>query len=472
MLNLDKYLIGQSRTRSANSLVTDSAAGATAFSCGLKANNSAISTLPDGSPCGSVLEAAKKAGYMTGLVVTTRITDATPACFSAHTHTRGEEDRIAEQQLGEYPLGRMVDLMLGGGRCHFLPKSIEGSCRSDDRDLTRDAQEKHGWHYISDRAGFDKLDRGNKYKLPLLGLFANTDIPYAIDRDTKVYPTLMEMAEAALRILDDATKDSDQGFFLLIEGSRIDHAGHDNDPAAQVREVIEYSNTFEMVAEYFKTSKTPGIVVGTSDHETGGLAISKQLNEAYPEYLWYPQVLINVTHSSTYLAAALKEHSSASSENTEAAITDYIRDEILKKGLGIDNPTDEEIKRLKEHKDGALWTLTDIVSRRAQIGWSTHGHSAADVNIYSNDPDLARDLQGNRENTEVGNFLAKFLEVDVDAVTRELRSKGASWLSKRSADGVVAGYEWMGRTREQFIKERGLHADGSACVHGDGYHLH
>jgi alkaline phosphatase len=74
-LTLDKHLIGTSRTRSTNSLVTDSAAGATAFSCGIKSYNGAISVLPDGSPCGTVLEAAKKAGYMTGLVVTTRLTE-------------------------------------------------------------------------------------------------------------------------------------------------------------------------------------------------------------------------------------------------------------------------------------------------------------------------------------------------------------------------------------------------------------
>ncbi|KAK5278443.1 vacuolar alkaline phosphatase, partial [Cryomyces antarcticus] len=96
-LVLDGHLIGQSRTRSTSSLVTDSAAGATAFSCGLKSYNGAISVLPDHSPCGTVLEAAKKAGYMTGLVVTTRITDATPACFAAHVNMREEEDRIAEQ---------------------------------------------------------------------------------------------------------------------------------------------------------------------------------------------------------------------------------------------------------------------------------------------------------------------------------------------------------------------------------------
>ena len=89
ILNLDQHLLGQSRTRSSSSLVTDSAAGATAFSCGRKSYNGAISMLDGYVPCGTVLEAAKRAGYMTGLVVTTDLTDATPACFASHVNTRG-----------------------------------------------------------------------------------------------------------------------------------------------------------------------------------------------------------------------------------------------------------------------------------------------------------------------------------------------------------------------------------------------
>ncbi len=106
ILVLDKHFIGNSRTRSTSSLVTDSAAGATAFSCGLKSYNGAISMLPDHTPCGTVLEAAKRAGYLTGLVVTTDITDATPACFASHANMRTEEDLIAQQEVGEHPLGR------------------------------------------------------------------------------------------------------------------------------------------------------------------------------------------------------------------------------------------------------------------------------------------------------------------------------------------------------------------------------
>ena len=277
VLVLDQHLIGSSRTRSTSSLITDSAAGATAFSCGAKSYNGAISVLPDHSPCGTVLEAAKKAGYMTGLVVTTRITDATPACFAAHVNKREEEDRIAEQEVGEHPLGRMVDLILGGGRCHFLPNTTDGSCRGDDRDVVELAK-SNGFSYVDDRKGFDGLNLGSSVKLPLLGLFASTDIPYEIDRrqQSEVYPSLDEMARTALKALSAATQQSDKGFFLMIEGSRIDHAGHGNDPVAQVHEVLAYDKAFASVVDFLKDDGTQGVVVSTSDHETGGLATARR----------------------------------------------------------------------------------------------------------------------------------------------------------------------------------------------------
>jgi alkaline phosphatase len=276
-LVLDKHLIGQSRTRSTSSLVTDSAAGATAFSCGSKSYNGAISVLDDHSPCGTVLEAAKKAGYMTGLVVTTRITDATPAVFAAHVNMRSEEDRIAEQMVGDYPLGRVVDLMLGGGRCHFLPNGTDGSCREDEKDIIAIAKDK-GFGYVSTRKEFDGLDLGNTVKLPLLGLFAETDIPYEIDRrnENDIYPSLDEMAQTALKALSKATANSDKGFFLMIEGSRIDHAGHANDPAAQVHEVLAYDKAVAAVLKFLDEDDTEAVMVSTSDHETGGLATARR----------------------------------------------------------------------------------------------------------------------------------------------------------------------------------------------------
>lgn len=461
-LTLDKHFIGTSRTRSTNSLVTDSAAGATAFSCGLKSYNGAISVLPDGSPCGTVLEAAKKAGYMTGLVVTTRITDATPACFSAHVNMRMEEDRIAEQQLGDYPLGRVVDLMLGGGRCHFLPNTTSGSCRGDDRDLVDEAQKKYGFSYVSDRAGFDTLGKGKNVKLPLLGLFASTDIPFEIDRKDKEYPSLDEMAQVALRALEDATKNSDKGFFLMVEGSRIDHAGHGNDPAAQVREVLAYDKAFSRVLKWVEKAKNPSVLVGTSDHETGGLALARQLRPTYPEYLWYPEVLANASSSSEYLAAKYSSFTGSKREEEK-----FLKKTILIEGLGVHDASEDEIAALKVTKANSAWVLADIISRRAQVGWSTHGHSGVDVNIYGSKG--SDRLRGNHENTDVGGFIRDFLEIDLDAVTEELKKKG---VAKQSADAEAhTEYPWMGRSLHELAKE-GFETADVDCYHGEFKHKH
>ncbi|MCJ1419752.1 hypothetical protein MMC32_006108 [Xylographa parallela] len=445
ILVLDQHLIGSSRTRSTSSLITDSAAGATAFSCGHKSYNGAISVLPDHTPCGTVMEAAKRAGYTTGLVVTTRITDATPACFAAHVNLRDEEDKIARQLIGDHPLGHVVDLLLGGGRCHFLPQGTPGSCRTDTVDVIGMAKD-NGFSYVEDRAGFDSLQLGSAVKLPLLGLFASTDIPYEIDRRQveDVYPSLDEMARTALKALSEATKDSDQGFFVMIEGSRIDHAGHGNDPAAQVHEVLAYDKAFASVLEFLENDDVPGVVISTSDHETGGLATARQLHRSYPEYLWYPGTLANVTHSAENLAYQLRDYLAQHQDTTESELRAFITQDLIGKGLGVHDVTETEINSLVDHSDPwpASYIFADIISRRAQSGWATHGHSAADVNIYASNPKDARKLIGNHENTEVGHFLRDYLDLDLEPITKELLEKGSSF-DTFYADG--SRESWMGR---------------------------
>ena len=384
VLVLDQHLIGSSRTRSTSSLITDSAAGATAFSCGEKSYNGAISVLPDHSPCGTVLEAAKKAGYMTGLVVTTRITDATPACFASHANRREYEDMIAEQEVGYYPLGRQVDLLMGGGRCHFLPNTTAGSCRNDDKDVVEMAK-KNGFSYINSRKDLDDLtDLGKSIDLPMLALFADYDIPYEIDRvhmaDT--YPSQAEMTKAALEAMSAATKDSDQGFFIMIEGSRVDHAGHDNDPAAQVREVMAHDEAFAAALDFLQNDETDGVLVSTSDHETGGLSTAYQLHQAYPQYKWFPEVLANATRSATFVAGQWDEWVNGPGKDTNRLVKrQYIFDKLARPWLGITDATDAEADAIIDAEPvwPPMYLFGEMVSRRAQTGWSTHGHSGMSI---------------------------------------------------------------------------------------------
>jgi alkaline phosphatase len=227
-LPLDRHLVGTIRTRSTDSLVTDSAASATAYSCAVKSFNAAIGVDVDSKPCGTVLEAAHELGYSTGLVTTSRITHATPASYAAHTPDRDDENLIAVHELGGTVLGRRVDLMWGGGRRHFQPNTTTGSSRKDSRDLIGEAQAA-GWAVALNRSAFDAFNNGSAVKMPSLGLFASSHMAYELDRNATAEPSLTEMAIAALNALEKAGKP----FFIMIEGARIDHAAHNNDPIGE-----------------------------------------------------------------------------------------------------------------------------------------------------------------------------------------------------------------------------------------------
>ena len=186
---------------------------------------------------------------------------------------------------------------------------------------------------------------------------------YTIDRDPKQQPSLAEMAEVALKTLHQHSKSSSQGFFLLIEGSRIDMASHSNDPAAHVHDVLAYNDAFHVARKFIE--EHGGVVISISDHETGGISVGRQINASYPEYVWYPEVLANVSRSTEYLGRQVASMAS------EGNVRRYIEDTILKEGLGIYDATEDEIEQLMKVRFNAVlsdFTMADMVSRRAQIG--------------------------------------------------------------------------------------------------------
>ncbi|KAG0674262.1 hypothetical protein C6P40_002370 [Pichia californica] len=467
ILTLDKYLIGTSRTMSSNSLITDSAAGATAFSCGLKSYNGAIGVDEFQRPCGTILEALKLKGYKTGMVVTTSITDATPAAFSSHVDFRNMLDLIANQQIGiNSTFGSNIDLMIGGGRCSFLPKSkgINESCRKDEMNLIDYAKEI-GWNIQLNKEEFDELKLGNNenISLPIMSLLSYYNMPYDIDRDEKYYPSLYEETLTALNILKRETKDSNEGFFLLIEGSRIDHAGHHNDAHTQVHEVLAYDKAFNEVIKFAKESEVETFIISTSDHETGGLDIGRQISNDYPDYVWYPEVLNKAKHSGEYLNKKIDKFLTNNKKIIKRdELIKFIKDDILKEDLGIEDFEDKEIKEIiklikleeeeeEEEEEGeeeeeedsddliiinevngaseVVEYLKNMVSIRARIGWSTHGHTAVDVNIYGycNTDEgmmkLIKGLGGNRENTDIGRFLEAITDSNLKEVSEILRER-------------------------------------------------
>lgn len=187
----------------------------------------------------------------------------------------------------------------------------------------------------------------------------------------------------------------------------------------QVHEVLAYDKTFASVLDFIEKSDVPTVVVSTSDHETGGLATARQLHSSYPEYLWKPEILANGSHTAEHLARRLSDHV-LSSTASQADLKDYIK-ELVEDGLGILDASEDELELVAKSPHLSAFYFANMVSTRAQIGWSTHGHSAVDVNIYGSPGTEA--LRGNHENTDIGTFLAQYLGLDVTATTRRLRGE-------------------------------------------------
>lgn len=258
-LNLERLSqSGLATTHSADNLVTDSAAAATALATGWKTNNGMVGVSPDGSSLVTVLERAEDFGMATGLVTTTRVTHATPAAFAAHVVDRNMEAEIAQQLAASG-----VDVAMGGGRAYFLPLSAEGSLRADEEELLQDVT-AGGYQYLQSRDDLLAANRSGQ----VVGLFAMDHMSYELERDGEVEPSLAEMTDFALTVLSG---DPD-GFFLMVEGGRIDHAGHANNLTNTIGDTLAFDRAVGIGLNF--TREMPrALLVVTGDHETGGLSI-------------------------------------------------------------------------------------------------------------------------------------------------------------------------------------------------------
>ncbi len=281
---IDNGVLGLSMHSPVDGLVADSACSASHLASGVYAPSEALGVDVDGNHVASVLEIAKKLGKATGLVSDTRITHATPAAFASHQPHRSLENEIAVEMLETG-----VDVMLSGGLRNWIPASaneIVGgpyqellertggdirikSYREDQRNLLDEASDA-GYSVVHTR---DTLADAQGDQI--LGLFAYSGmqggITYSQTKDSKdrTMPSLKEMTQKAL---DTLSNDPD-GFFLMIEGGQIDWAGHNNDAATMLHEMLKFDETVQYVYDWVK-DREDTLVVVTADHETGGFGFS------------------------------------------------------------------------------------------------------------------------------------------------------------------------------------------------------
>lgn len=251
-------ITGLARTHSNSSLVTDSAAAATALAAGMRTDNGRIATSPDGRELKSLVLLAQERGMATGIVATSKLTDATPAAFVARASTRSSEREIAAQFAASG-----VDVLFGGGLEVFGANPFTRQPRRSSH--IQDAIDQ-GYTFISERDDLLALEHNEDQKI--LGLFSIGDISYDIARFPNE-PSLAEMTQKAIELLDA----SSEGFFLMVEGSKIDKGSHYNRTEEVIGETLAFDEALGVALEYAQNSGDTLVIV-TSDHETGGFAIT------------------------------------------------------------------------------------------------------------------------------------------------------------------------------------------------------
>ncbi|PKN01628.1 MAG: hypothetical protein CVU77_03740 [Elusimicrobia bacterium HGW-Elusimicrobia-1] len=251
MMNDPSARVSLIETYSASHMVTDSAAAATAMATGHKTYNTAIGVDEKGNPLRSVSDEAMSRGMSVGLITTCEVVDATPAGFSAHASERADKAEIARGQTQ-----KKIDLIMGGGGRYFdNPPGYK--VFYEKKDLKKIAALKTG----------DKV----------LGIFNQNEMNYVRARRA-AEPSLPDMTKAALDFLSK----NDKGFFLLVEGGRIDHAAHANSVEDLLEDFMEFDEVVGVVLEYRRKNPDTAVLL-VADHDTGGVSMTQRGKDSgYP----------------------------------------------------------------------------------------------------------------------------------------------------------------------------------------------
>ena len=396
---------GMATTFSATNSITDSAAGGTALATGSKTYNGAIGVNTDKETVMSVAERAKRSGKKVGVTTSVSVDHATPASFYAH-----QVDRNMYYEIAQDMLKANFDFYAGGG---FLKPNT-----------TFDGKEAPSIFPQIEEAGYTlvrgveeykaKCDDADKMVLIQKEGADPSCLPYAIDRKEGDL-TLKQITESAIDFL---TKDNNKGFFLMVEGGKIDWACHNNDVATAVQEVLDLDEAVKVAYEFYQKHPKETLIVITADHETGGLGLG------YDGYTLALKSLANQETSQEELSRAItdlrkaKDHK-ATWEEVKALLAD-------KMGFWDELPLSWEQERLlhdvyqesfvKNHVEFAetLYSSTEplaaaarkVMSQLALVGWTSGDHTAEYVPVFAIGAG-SKAFSGKMDNTDIPKRIAK-----------------------------------------------------------------
>ena len=434
-LTQDSMEVTLVRTHSANSMITESAAAATAFATGFKTWEGAgkakcLALRPDSllipepvalpeteqwRPVATILEAARLSGRSTGLVATCRVSHATPAAYASHWHSRDYNNIIMEQIVHQG-----VDVVLAGGYRYLVgtetevPGSAFRGTRKDGDDL-KAVLLSSGYGFITTREELLGLGADSK---KAWGMFAPSHMAFDIDRQylAPLEPSLAEMTEKAIQMLSK----SPRGFFLLVEGSQIDWASHDNDPVGVVSEYLAFDRAVRVALDFARSDPNrETLVLVFPDHECGGMSLGERDSDSDA---CQPERTVDVLRKARFTAEAVAEAVAVlMMDSVGRGDTTAIR-AMLSTYYGLDDLSEHELRsiqgELSKEADADLYTLIGpMLSRRCGIGWTTFSHTGGDVPMFSYGLDrVPRTI----DNTEIAHLCAQAMGLDLGAVTERL----------------------------------------------------
>ncbi|PUU87939.1 alkaline phosphatase [Halanaerobium sp.] len=368
--------------------VTDSAAAGTAMATGRKVYNGAIAMNKNGAELDSVLDFAQVRNKATGVISTNMVTDATPAVFIASVKDRGMGGAIAKQAIANG-----VDVMLGGGREDFMEEEA-------GEDLIAKAK-KEGYQYVSDKTQLEKVIAMNG---KLLGLFNESYMNYINDRDDvgSKEPSFEAMTKKAIEVLSE----DEDGFFLMAEGARIDHAAHAADVPGVVAETLDFDAGVKAAVDFAKENGDTLVIV-TADHETLGFSVTEPINR---------EALMNIDVSPEYMASQMTRKENG--KGYTAASVKSVFEEYANISL-----TDAEVARFNElilDDEGNIkysylvgYEIGSIIANKYQAGVvntyiransSTGGHTLNSVPVFAYG-EGSEAFNGMMQNTEFAKLL-------------------------------------------------------------------
>jgi alkaline phosphatase len=417
-LQVDSMQGGSVKIHMANSVITGSAAAATAFATGHKTTVRFLGVGPRTSdllpsveptadpyaPIASVLEAAKLDGKATGLVATSRISHATPAAFACHIEDRGWDNDIIEHMVYNN-----INVVFGGGARHLISNDYTttfgdtwGPKREDGQNLIQVLQDR-GYQFVDNKDDMASLTTGKVW-----GMFDDSHMDPEIDRET-LHPTQPAIADMTAKAIELLSQDRD-GFFLMVEGSQVDWAGHNNDPKYMLTDFLAFDEAVKVAVDFAKQNGNT-IVLAFPDHNTGGMTIGNY-GLSYTDL--GEDELLDPLRGMTMSANALVDKINNSdlgwtTDGIIAGLADYW-------GITCTADVAQEIIDLSASV-GQSYALARLVSTNyTAIGWTSHGHDAGTVPVWA----YGIDIDGTIDNTDLAKIVADAMGVSLDRATDKL----------------------------------------------------